>query len=99
MVGEEGQPLEEKKELIPPETLEDMRNIWSVFDLECKDQVSVIELRTILRALDLDLGDEELQMITKQIDPERNGFFSYGKLKEVMEEKLRDVDTMEDLLE
>ena len=41
-----------------------MQNIWSVFDLERKDSVSVIELRTILRALDLDLSEEELEMIT-----------------------------------
>ncbi len=64
VIGEEGQPLEEKKEVIPPEVLEDMNNIWSVFDLDGRDQVSVMELRTILRALDLDLEAEELQTIT-----------------------------------
>lgn len=37
--------------------------------------------------------------IHKQIDPKDEGFFTYEKLFEVMEEKLRDVDTMEDLLE
>jgi len=52
-----------------------------------------------LRALDLDLGDEELDLLTVRIDPDQTGFFSYGKLKEIMEEKMRDVDTMEDLLE
>ena len=98
-VGEEGQPAEEKKEVIPPETLQDMQNIWSVFDLERKDQVSVVELRTILRALDLDLQEEELHEIAQQIDPEQSGFFSYGRLKDVMEEKLRDVDTIDDLME
>ena len=56
--------MEEKKEVIPADVLEDMQNIWSVFDLERKDQVPVIELRTILRALDLDLEQEELQMLT-----------------------------------
>lgn len=76
-----------------------MKNIWSVFDLEGKNQVSIIELRTILRALDLDPSEDELEHISKQIDPNQDGFFTYEKLYEVMEEKLRDVDTMEDLLE
>ena len=67
-VGEEGQQ-EEKKEVIPPEVFEDMKNIWSVFDLEGKDQVSIIELRTIMRALDIDPSEDELEYLIKQIDP------------------------------
>jgi Ca2+-binding EF-hand superfamily protein len=42
-----------------------MQNIWSVFDLERKDQVSIIELRTIMRALDFDPSEEELEFLTK----------------------------------
>ena len=38
-------------------------------------------------------------MIRKQIDPTGQGYFTFEKLNEVMEEKLRDVDTAEDLLE
>lgn len=90
---------EEKKEVIPPEILEDMQNIWSVFDLERKDQVSIIELRTILRALDFDPSDDELDFLTKQIDPEGFGFFTFSRLRDVMEEKLKDKDTIEDLME
>ena len=79
--------------------MEDMKNIWSVFDLDQKNQVSIIELRTILRALDIDPSFDELDMLTKQIDPEQIGYFSFERLHDVMEEKLRDVDTMEDLIE
>jgi Ca2+-binding EF-hand superfamily protein len=76
-----------------------MKNIWSVFDLDNKNQVSIIELRTILRALDIDPSPDELEFLTKQIDPEQNGYFNFEKLHEVMEEKLKDVDTLEDLME
>ena len=76
-----------------------MRNIWSVFDLDNRNQVSIVELRTIMRALDIDPSEDELAHINKQIDPKGYGFFSFEKLNEVMEEKLRDVDTPEDLLE
>src|SRR5450830_400203 len=100
-IGEEGMPGQdgEKREVISPETMEDMKNIWSVFDLDQKNQVSIIELRTILRALDIDPSFDELDMLTKQIDPEQIGYFSFERLHDVMEEKLRDVDTMEDLIE
>ena len=98
-IGEEGKQEEERKTNISPETMEDMKNLWSVFDLEQKNQVSTIEYRTILRALDIDPNEDELQYLTAQIDPDQSGFFTFEKLHEVMEDKLRDVDTIEDLLE
>jgi Ca2+-binding EF-hand superfamily protein len=85
--------------VISLETFIDMRNIWSVFDLDDTNKVSIIELRTILRALDIDPSEDELHTIRKQIDPNGLGYFTFEKLKEVMEEKLRDIDTPKDLLE
>jgi len=85
--------------VISLETFIDMRNIWSVFDLNEVNRVSVGELRTILRALDIDPSADELNTIRKQIDPTSQGYFTFEKLKEVMEEKLRDIDTPQDLLE
>ena len=79
--------------VISLETFIDMRNIWSVFDLDETNRVSVGELRTILRALDIDPSEDELNTIRKQIDPKSLGYFTFEKLKEVMEEKLRDIDT------
>jgi Ca2+-binding EF-hand superfamily protein len=101
-IGEEGDRLPEgftPDGVISLETFIDMRNIWSVFDLDETNRVSVAELRTILRALDLDPSADELHAVRKQIDPSGLGYFTFEKLKEVMEEKLRDVDTPQDLLE
>ena len=101
-IGEEGErwPKGYKPDgVISLETFIDMRNIWSVFDLENRNQVSMVELRTIMRALDIDPSTDELNAVGKQIDPTGLGYFTFEKLTEVMEEKLRDVDTAEDLLE
>ena len=101
-IGEEGDRLPEGYKpdgVISLETFVDMRNIWSVFDLDNRNQVSIVELRTILRALDIDPSADELAHITKQIDPSRQGYITFERLNEVMEEKLRDVDTPEDLFE
>ena len=38
-------------------------------------------------------------MVSKQIDPDGEGFIRFANLKAVMEEKLKDVDTFEDLVE
>lgn len=101
-IGEEGERLPEGYKpdgVISLETYIDMKNIWSVFDLQEINRVSVVELRTILRALDIDPNEAELAQIRKQIDPTGQGYFTFEKLNEVMEEKLRDIDTPEDLLE
>lgn len=101
-IGEEGDKLPDGYKpdgVISLETFIDMRNVWSVFDLDGRNQVSIGELRTILRALDIDPSPDELNHIRKQIDPTAQGYFTFEKLNVVMEEKLRDVDTPEDLLE
>ena len=79
--------------------MEDMKNLWSVFVMSETNTVSVGELRTMLRALDIDPSVDELNAIMERIDPDGAGMFSFERLVEVMEDKLRDTDTLEDLLE
>ena len=78
----------------------DMKNIFAVFDPENKDQVTIDELRTIMRALDVPvIDDEALDEIKEMIDPEGTGHITFARLIVVMEEKLKETDTVEDLLE
>ena len=83
--------------------MEDMKNLWDVFDTEKANAVPIMNLGTILRALDIDLTDEELEVVAKQIDPpnekgEVTGFIAFEKLVDVMEEKLKDTETIEDFV-
>lgn len=64
-LNELGEPIEPPKELIPEEILEDMKNLWAVFDMENTDRVSISELRVIMRALDFDLNQQELDLCRK----------------------------------
>ena len=75
-----GIPEEQKNETIPPEIMEDMKNIWSVFDMQDQDKIPIGELRTIMRALDFDLNPQELKIVEKQIDPEGEGFIKFANL-------------------
>ena len=52
-----------------------------------------------MRALDIDLNPKELAEVRKQIDPMNEGFIRFANLKLVMEDKLKEVDTYEDLIE
>lgn len=73
-----------------------MKNVFSVFSTNGAP-VPIKELRTIMRALDYDLNPDELEITRKKIDPEGKGVISWANLKLVMEEKLKDVETPEDL--
>ena len=70
VLGDDGLPVnmddeEKKEETIPPEILEDMKNVWDVFDMQATDKIPIKELRTIMRALDIDLDPKELEIVKK----------------------------------
>ena len=101
-LDELGNPIveEPKESVISEEVMVDMKNIFAVFDPENKDQVTIDELRTIMRALDVSVNTEEaLDEVKEMIDPEHTGFITFARLVVVMEEKLKDTDTVEDLME
>ena len=76
-----------------------MKALWDVFDMDATNHVPIRELRTIMRALDIDLKPDELALVKTQIDPDQEGFIRFERLQMVMEEKLKDVDTYDDLIE
>ena len=77
-----------------------MNNVWSVFNLDGKDQVTIKELKTIMRALDINVERPgTLDEIKAMIDPNKTGFMTFERLELVMEEQLRDTDTKEALEE
>ena len=68
---------------------EDMEKVWSVFASKEDDSVKIDELVTIMRALDVQLPDEEsVEEVRKMIDPNCTGFITFPGLVTVMEEKL-----------
>ena len=60
--------------------------------------VEIKHLRTIMRALDFDLPPEELEIVRQQIDKDGSGVIKFQNLKAVMEDKLKDKDTPEDMI-
>ncbi len=75
-----------------------MVNLWYVFELQNQNVVPISELRVIMRALDFDLNPEQLELTRQQIDPTNEGIIRFAMLELVMEDKLKDVDTYEDMI-
>ena len=79
--------------------MECLLNVWNVFDLQKTHSVEMKHLRTIMRALDFNLNDEEMSVIRKMIDPESSGVIKFENLKLVMEDKMKDKDTPADMMQ
>lgn len=97
-VAEEPPVIKEKKSNIPEETLQDMQKLWRVFDLKKLNKVDISQLKRIMSALDFHLDPKELALVRKQVDPDTTGFMTFESLRLVMEDKLKEVDTYEDLI-
>ena len=53
-----------------------------------------------MRALDIKVDDDgTLEEVRKMIDPDNTGYITFARLQVVMEDKLKEVDTVEDLIE
>ena len=99
-LDENGNPIPEIPSNISEEIMLDMKNIWSVFDSKNENSVTIDELKTIMKALDISVAEDYiLQSITEMIDPENSGFMTFERLTIVMEEQLKEKDTLEDLIE
>ena len=51
-----------------------------------------------MRALDFDLNTQQLEFTRKQIDPTNSGIIRFEMLELVMEDKLKEKDTYDDMI-
>ena len=101
-LDENGNPIPVVVSNISEEVMNDINNIWEVFDVNEKDKgnVPIEELGTIMKALDIKIDQEDVfELLTNMIDPDETGFITKEKLLLVMEDQLKDNHTVEDLLE
>ena len=99
-LDENGNPIPDgPPSVITEEIMLDMKNVFSVFDLKNEDKVPISELRTIMRALDVNVQEDVVvEALRKMIDPDDTGYITFARLTVVMEDKLKDTDTAEDLI-
>ena len=92
-------PVDEKEQTLKPEVLEDISNLWEVFVEKGTDTVKIEELVVMMKALDVCPEKEDYANLAQEADPQGEGVFTKDALVRIMEDKLKEVDTVEDLLE
>ena len=94
-----GDVEENKTENVSPEVLADINQLFEVFDEDEDGYVDIKELFIMMKALDVKPLPEEEDDLLKKVDPDQKGVFTRDGILSIMEEKLKPVDTVEDLVE
>ena len=93
---EEAKP---KYELLTQEMEDQVQKWFDSFDKDKDGQIQTSELGTILRILDFNPTEKELQDMINEVDPTRTALVDLNTVKKMVDRKLHDTDTLEELVE
>jgi len=77
----------------------EIREIFALFDKNSDGKVHTIELGTVLRAINLNPSEQEIEDLMSQIDPHKTGEFTLEQLISLVQRRGKDQDSLEDLVE
>ncbi len=89
----------QRTEPLTEETISEIREIFTLFDKDCDGFVSVEELGTMLRAMNANPTDAEVDKLKKDIDPGNTGKFDQNSFMSTVAKRPKDPETIEDLIE
>lgn len=96
----EGEGDEKQKfELLDEEMMDQVKKWFDSFDKDKDGQIQTSELGTILRILDFNPTEKELQDMINEVDPTRTALVDLNTVNKLVERKLHDTDTIEELVE
>ena len=90
---------EKKDEILTEEIRANIDAIFNLFDKSKEGAILFTDLPVIMRALNQNPTPKELEEIKTQFDPKSTNKISKKDLEIIMENRLRDPDTFEELLE
>ena len=76
----------------------EIREIFALFDKNNDGLVHTSELGTIIRALNLNPTEQEIMDLMGRVDPTKSGQFSQAQLEQLVKERGKDPETLEDLV-
>ena len=74
------------------------KNIFEMHDSNKDGNVNSIELANILKSININISDEEIKEIMREIELEGNGEINYDEFISILNRREKDVDTEEELL-
>ena len=77
----------------------EIKEIFMLFDKNSDGYVHTQELGTLIRALNLNPTESEINEMIKKVDPQQSGQFNLAALEGLIRERGKDTDTVNDVIE
>jgi len=77
----------------------EFKEAFNIFDKDGNGEITTKELGTVLRSLGQIPSEETLKQIIAEVDYDKNGTISFKEFLGLMEKKLRENDTEDELIE
>lgn len=81
------------------EKLAEIKEIFTLFDKDSDGLVSTQHLALMIRGLNQNPTEAEVQNMIYEVDPERTGNFDFPEFVALMARRMKDIDAEEELLE
>nr|AAA92677.1 calmodulin-like protein [Pisum sativum] len=85
--------------ILSEEQIVDFKEAFGLFDKDGDGCVTVEELATVIRSLDQNPTEEELQDMISEVDADGNGTIEFDEFLNLMARKMKDTDAEEELRE
>ena len=76
----------------------EIKEIFMLFDKNSDGFVHTQELGTLVRAINLNPSEAEIQDMMKKVDPNNSGQFNLESLESLIRERGKDPDSLEDVV-
>ena len=77
----------------------EIKEIFALFDKSNRGQVATSELGTLVRALNLNPTETEITDMQSKVDPKGQGSFTLDVLEKVVQDRGKDKETLQDLVD
>ncbi|XP_073303515.1 calmodulin-1-like [Primulina huaijiensis] len=81
------------------EQIVEFKEAFSLFDKDGDGCITIEELATVIRSLDQNPSEEELQDMINEVDSDGNGTIEFAEFLTLMAKKVKDSDSEEELKE
>ncbi|KAK6161453.1 hypothetical protein DH2020_004834 [Rehmannia glutinosa] len=86
-------------EILNEEQIVEFQEAFSLFDKDGDGCITIEELATVIRSLDQNPTEEELQDMINEVDSDGNGTIEFAEFLNLMAKKMKDTDAEEELKE
>ncbi|KAL4297171.1 hypothetical protein GQ457_12G003840 [Hibiscus cannabinus] len=86
-------------DILTEEQVSEFKEAFNFFDKDGDGRITVEELATVIRSLDQNPSEEELQDMIREVDADGNGSIEFSEFLSLMAKKMQETDAEEELKE